>query len=181
MNNPPYVFKEQQLMQPSDDRRNDGGQGRFISVVVQRDPNLSNQMLLPTHSSKVGSAILNKLDETFTDDDTKIPKIENRPDSVALLSAIQQIITLFLINGYAFKGDVVSVSDSTSALAKYVITLTAPVTLWGSRILQLEGDPLDNNFLLKAVAEYIRRSGYETTSKTKFDGPTQKITLTVTS
>ena len=146
-------------------------------------------MNIQTHSKKVGSTILDKLEETFGDTDSKIPNVGIRPDSSTLLLGIQQIVTLFLINGYAFKGEVVVESNDgdkksstgrKSLFAKYVITLNAPVTLWGGKALQLEGDPLDNDFILKTITEYIRRSGYNNIkSSIKFDGSTEEVTITV--
>ena len=132
-----------------------------------------------THESKVGATILDKLDEIFQSSDSKIPNISYRPDSSILLPAIRQIVTLFLINGYAYNGKVVEDNDSSSA-AKFVIILTAPATLWGSKILQSEGDSLNNDFVLKTVKEYLRRSGYnKITSLIKFNGPTEEVTITV--
>lgn len=180
---PPYVFEEQQALPEgsSEPSMTPDGNARFVPVVVQRDPKLTNKMLIPTHQKMVGATILDKLEENFADTDSKIPKIVNRPDSVALLSGLRQIVTLFLMNGYAFKGDV-AMSDKKGggALAKYVVTLSASATLWSGKVLQSEGDPLDNNFLLKTLTEYIRRSGYDNTkSSIKYDGQTEEITITV--
>jgi len=131
-----------------------------------------------THSSKVGSTILDKLEETFRETELKIPNVVYQPNSSTLLSSgIRQIVSLFLINGYAFNGEVVE-NDAVSK--KYVITLNAPVILWGGKALQFEGEPLDNDFLLKTIIEYIRRSGYsKIKSSSKFNGSMQEITITV--
>ena len=178
---PPYVFEEQQIPPEgsSEPSMTPSGNARFIPVVVKRDPKLTNKMLIPTHQAKVGSTILDKLEETFADTDSKIPRIGTKPDYVTLLSGIRQIVTLFLINGYAFKGDVTAVAGTGGALAKYVVTLSASATLWSGKVLQSEGDPLDNNFLLKTLTEYIRRSGYDTKSSIKYDGATEELTITV--
>ena len=42
---------------------------------------------------------------------------------------------------------------------KILVTLNAPAILWGGRILQLEGDPLSNDFFTKAAVELIGRAG----------------------
>lgn len=72
---PPVVFQE---MQPGD-QESEGGKTNFVPVVVKRDPALTNALLVPTHSSRVGSAILDKLEETFRDTDLKLPNLGNRP------------------------------------------------------------------------------------------------------
>jgi len=180
INDPLFVFEEQQIPPEgsSQERTDARGNARFVPVVVKRDPTLTNAMLIPTHSSKVGSTILDKLEETFRETELKIPNVVYRRNSSTLLSSgIRQIVSLFLINGYAFNGEVVE-NDAVSK--KYVITLNAPVTLWGGKVLQLEGEPLDNDFLLKTITEYIRRSGYsKIKSSTKFNGSMQEITITV--
>jgi hypothetical protein len=52
--------------------------------------------------------------------------------------------------------------------------------LWSGKVLQAEGDPLDNDFLLMTMNEYIKRSGYETTkSVIKYDGSNEELTITV--
>lgn len=179
---PPYVFEEQQVPPEgsSEPRMTPNGNARFVPVIVQRDPKLTNKMLIPTHQAKVGATILNKLEENFRDTDSKIPDVGYQPDSVKLLSGIRQIVILFLISGYAFRADVTSVTGTSGALATYVVTLSAPATLWSGKVLQAEGDPLDNDFLLKTLTEYIRRSGYENTkSSIKYDGATEELAITV--
>lgn len=180
---PPFVFEEQQI--PPDGSSvpstNPNGTANFIPVIVRRDPKLTNKLLVPTHDKKVGATILDKLEETFAETDSKIPKVGYKPDSVTLLSGIRQIVTLFLINGYAFKADVVAMTPATGALATYVITLSGSATVWSGKVLQSEGDPLGNNFLLKTISEYIRRSGYEDIqASVKYEGSNDEVvTITV--
>jgi len=179
INDPLFVFEEQQIPPEgsSQERTDAKGNARFVPVVVKRDPTLTNDMLIPIHSSKVGSTILDKFEENLKETELKIPNVVYRPNSSTLFLGIRQIVKLFLINGYAFNGEVV---ENDGVTKKYVITLNAPVTLWGGKALQLEGEPLDNDFLLKTITEYIRRSGYsKIKSSTKFNGSTQEITLPV--
>lgn len=180
---PPYIFEEQQIPPEGSEipSTNENGNARFIPVIVKRDPNkLTNKMLIPTHRAIVGATILDKLELTFGETDVKIPKIGYKPDSVALLSGLRQIVQLFLINGYAFKGEVSSSGAAAAALATYKVSLSAPATLWSGKVLQAEGDPLDNDFLLMTMNEYIKRSGYETTkSVIKYDGSNEELTITV--
>jgi hypothetical protein len=42
---------------------------------------------------------------------------------------------------------------------KFVVTINTPAILWGGRILQLEGDPLSNDFFTKTAVELIGRAG----------------------
>ena len=181
---PPFIFEEQQI--PSEDsdisRMKPNGTARFIPVIVKRDPKLTNKMLIPTHQAMVGASILDKLELTFAETDGKIPNVGYKPDSLTLMGGLRQIVNLFLIGGYAFQGDIASVGGGNSggALATYKVSLSAPATLWSGKVLQLEGDPLDNDFLLKTLNEYIRRSGYETTkSVIKYEGTNEEILITV--
>jgi hypothetical protein len=179
---PPYVFEEQQIPPEGSDipSMKPNGTARFIPVIVKRDPKLTNKMLIPTHTAKVGASILDKLELTFAETDVKIPNFDSKPDSIQLLTALQKIVNLFLINGYAFQGEVVSVASSGAAGATYKVSLSAPATLWSGKVLQVEGDPLDNDFLLKTLNEYIRRNGYETTkSAIAYDGANEEIRITV--
>jgi hypothetical protein len=75
--NPPLVFEEQQVIDRGEDVPNE-----FVRGIVRRDPELTNDRLVPEHSKQVGAAILKKLDEIFGDTDSTLPKIANgsRPD-----------------------------------------------------------------------------------------------------
>ena len=181
---PPYVFEEQQIPPEGSEipSTNPNGTARFVPVVVQRDPKLTNAMLVPTHQAMVGATVLDKLEANFAETELKIPKLGDKPDSLSLLSGLRAIVNIFLISGYAFKGEVTAAASSTTngALATYIISLSAPATLWSGKVLQLEGDPLDNDFLLKTLNEYIRRCGYETAkSVIKYDGNNEELTITV--
>ncbi|KAL3923519.1 MAG: hypothetical protein SGILL_001609 [Bacillariaceae sp.] len=175
---PPFVYQE---MQP-DNQEGEGGTTSFVPVVVRRNPSLTNDLLVPTHSSRVGSAVLDKLEETFRDSDLRLPKLGERPDSETLFSAIQKLVNLFLINGYAFRADVSMIPSDEKGSAKgtkYVINLQAPAILWSGTVLKMEKEPLSNDFLLKTMTELIGRAGYRITSSTKFDGTSEEIVATV--
>jgi hypothetical protein len=73
-------------------------------------------------------------------------------------------------------------SDSnqvSSSGAKIIISLNAPVTLWGGTILQMEGAALNNDFLQKTVMELLKRAGYLSTSQVKYDGLREELTITI--
>jgi hypothetical protein len=76
---PPFVFQEMQPAEQQQDNESDGGKTKFVSVIVRRDPRLTNNMLVPVHSAKVGSAILDRLEDIFGSTDSRIPKLGNRP------------------------------------------------------------------------------------------------------
>lgn len=188
---PPYVFEEQQMVvqteggSSSSDEPTSNTPARFVPVVVQRDPNLTNKMLVPTHDKKVGAKILDKLQEIFADTDSRIPTSYNNNEpghSATLLAGIRQIVNIFLLSGYAFKGNT-DVATTTAGTTTYVVTLSASATLWSGKVLQQEGDPLNNNFLLKTLTEYIRRCGYSyenIKSSIKYEGTNEEvITITV--
>jgi hypothetical protein len=72
-----------------------------------------------------------------------------------------------------------STATTAASGTKFVVTLQAPAILWGGRVLQIEGDPLSNDFFLKTVTELITRAGYQCISSTKFDGIFEDIALTI--
>lgn len=75
---PPLVFEEQKAVDQGEDKPQ-----KFVPVLIKRDPSITNAMLGPEHSRMVGAAILDKLEETFGETDSAIPKIErySKPDS----------------------------------------------------------------------------------------------------
>eukprot|EP00980_Cylindrotheca_fusiformis_P020298 scaffold7340_cov128-Cylindrotheca_fusiformis.AAC.1 len=186
---PPSVFEENQAI--------DEGEGKpmnFVDVVVKRDPSLTNAMLGPEHSRIVGSVILDRLDEIFGQTDSAIPFIEKgskpeptdaslSPLTELLLAALQQLVNLFLVNGYAFGGNASLTAEGTNPWsakgASFLISLNAPATLWGGKILQKEGAIISNSFVTKAATELIRRSGYEVASSIKYDGTTENISINI--
>ena len=66
---PPFVFEEKQPVDVGDDQPQ-----QFVSQIVRRDPNLSNEQLAPEHSRRVGKAILNYLDTSLGDTGAGLPK-----------------------------------------------------------------------------------------------------------
>jgi hypothetical protein len=84
-------------------------------------------------------------------------------------------INLFLINGFAFNGEVEIASQPSSpgsaAGAKFCLTLTSPANLWGGQSLQFQRAQLDNAYLLKTATELVRRLGYNVVSSSvKYEG-----------
>jgi hypothetical protein len=75
---PPQVFSERKPVEVGENEPQ-----QFTSVVIKRDPSLTNDKLGPTHTQIVASSILKKLEETFADTDARLPKVapNSRPDA----------------------------------------------------------------------------------------------------
>lgn len=144
---PAGVFKEQQPILPDDpDFNPDSPTTQFRDVLVRRPAELSDVKSLPSiHSQRTGDAILSTLMDTFSNTTARID-----PSSTTMLPAVNQIINLFLISGYAVSGTA-TLSPAYDALT---ITLTNPATLWGER--SLKKYPVTNCFLLKTVLSYLQ-------------------------
>lgn len=84
-NDPPMMFEEQQPVDQGEDQPQ-----KFVPVVVKRDPKITNDKLGAEHSRMVGSAILDRLQETFAGTDSALPKIApmSRPSSGELISFV---------------------------------------------------------------------------------------------
>mmetsp|Transcript_17807 Transcript_17807/g.26340 ORF Transcript_17807/g.26340 Transcript_17807/m.26340 type:complete len:369 (-) Transcript_17807:595-1701(-) len=172
---PSKMFVEQQPenYDPSDDKPT-----VFVKRVVQRT--LPDDQLEIEHDRLVGKAILDRLDETFGSTPGGLPKFEDlfvRPSSAALLRSFQQLVKLFLVNGYAWDGDVVISSQQP---LEFCFSLTTPCTLWSGQALQQRGASPNNGFVLKAATEYAREAGYQVPrSRLKYEGNVEKAFLTL--
>jgi hypothetical protein len=78
LQDPAVVFNERKPIEVPEDEPQ-----QFTTVVVKRDPAITNDKLAPTHSQLVASSILTKLDETFGETDARIPKVapQSRPSA----------------------------------------------------------------------------------------------------
>lgn len=176
--NPPFMFEEQQPQNNGDDEPN-----TFVPIIIKRDPKLTNEMLGPEHSRIVGSTILDKLEETFGGTDSALPRIvrDSKPDAETLLAALKQLVNLFLINGYAYSGNA-TLSSKRVGFASgttFKITLVAPATLWGGKVLQGDGEKLNNSFFTKTATELITRAGYRSSSSVTYDGSNEEVSITL--
>jgi hypothetical protein len=140
---PPLVFEEKQPVEVGDDEPQ-----QFVSRLVRRDASITNAMLPREHDHRVGLAILNRLDDVFGSTSNV-----GLPETVAsrqrVLPALQQLVKLFLINGFAFEGSAVRLDDpqQPGSRDQFCLSLTSPATLWGTRSLQQEGNVLLNDYL----------------------------------
>ncbi|KAL7524837.1 hypothetical protein ACHAXR_000737, partial [Thalassiosira sp. AJA248-18] len=179
INNPPMVFEEQQPVEVGEDLPQE-----FNTVVVKRDPSLSNDDLPRKHTELVGNAILDKLVEKFGDTASAIPKIEpgSRPDANTLLAAIKQMVNLFLVSGFAWDGNAVLLnndgiqSNEDAAGAQFSITFTSPATLWSGQSLKAKKAILTNDFALKTVKIMMSRAGYDIANDSVKYANNQEIT-----
>lgn len=86
-NNPSSVFEEQQPIErvgkdDEDDEPEKPKLQRFSTVVIRRDPGITNEILPELHRKRVGKAILERLDEVFGTTDSSLPQFPagSRPD-----------------------------------------------------------------------------------------------------
>ncbi|CAB9511485.1 expressed unknown protein [Seminavis robusta] len=185
LQNPAVVFNEQKPIEVPEDEPQ-----RFETVVIKRDPALTNDKLASTHSQLVALAILNKLDETFGTTDARIPKVDpqSRPSADAVLASVSQLVKLFLINGYAWDGKA-SISKNSAAVdgdasgTQISINLTAPANIWSGQALQLRnklGGGVSNSFILTCANELVRRMGYEiAATSVSYTGTNEICTFTL--
>ena len=167
---PPLVFEEQQPVQVGENELQ-----KFNTVVVKRDPSLTNNDLMQRHTEIVGNSIYDKLIEKFGDTASAIPKIEAGSDANAILAAIKQMVNLFLVSGFAWDGNVTMQSGEAKG-TQYTITFTSPATLWSGQCLKAKNAALINDFALKTVKAMMTRAGYRVENATVKYSNNQEIT-----
>lgn len=174
---PPMVFEEQQPIIVGEDEKQ-----QFISKVIKRDPSLDNSKLAQRHDELVGEKILDKLNETFAQTASAIPSIQAGSSSINQIQAsIQQLVNLFLINGYAFNGSVnIKKEGKNGGLsgAQIDIILTAPANLWSGQALQLKKAFPTNDFIAKTTKVMLRRAGFQVSSSVKYTSSDEITTIT---
>lgn len=139
---PPMVFSEKQPIEVPE-----GEPQKFADVVIRRDPTITNDRLGAEHSKRVGTLILNRLNEIFDNTPSAIPKpstASSRANATELVAALQQLVNLFVLNGYAFGG---SVSLGQTNPVQISISLTSPATIWSGQALIKERSAVSNSFL----------------------------------
>ena len=180
----PEFFEEQQLVtststSTNNDDKDEGDQQTWKSVVIRRDPSLqlnSADQLLSAHSRMVGTGILQYLRELYggttsalPDYRTNLADYDNRPNvknPVMMRDALQQLVNLFLINGFALDGKVSMSSnydndnDKNNKSTRYEIVLTSPATLWSGRALEYGRSKVRNAFVCKAAVVLLEEAGY---------------------
>merc|ERR1712157_373453 len=149
-NNPPAVFEESQPVDVGPDKPM-----KFVPVIVRRNSDLLDNSLLPLeHERIVGNAILDHFEAKLGQTSAALPVLSNRPDNQTILAGLQQLVKIFLINGFAFDG------SAASAGSQFSLTLISPSTLWSGQVLKLRRAKPANDFILKAARIYLQRAGY---------------------
>lgn len=169
---PPSVFEEQQPVEVGESEPQ-----KFVATVIKRDPSLRNDMLAAEHDRLVGSLILDRLEEVFGETDSAIPKIKSgsRPGVDDVAAALSQIVKLFLVNGFAWDGNVSISKPPTSPFdasgAQLCVEFTSPATMWSGKALQLRRSYPVNDFCLKTTKAFLSRCGYSiSSSSVTYDG-----------
>jgi hypothetical protein len=143
---PARVFEEQQPVDGGD-TSNDQPQ-TFVSRVIRREASLTNELLPMEHSSRVGKRILDRLDEQFSGSPSGLATFSGRrPTSSELLAALDQLVKLFLLNGFAWDGSAALVAEPLDGKLQFCLSLTSPATIWGGKALQNEKSVLQNDYL----------------------------------
>jgi hypothetical protein len=174
-NMPETIFEEQQPQESAD-----GEQQKFVTRVIRRDPTISNNELASRHSRLVGKAVIDRLNEIFGNTTSDIPPIPTSLlDQQAILSSLTQLMKLFLLNGFAFDGNVAVVNQDSSG-TEFCITLRNPANLWSGKALKQRGANPCNCFLLIAALELVSRSKLRVVSSSvKYDSNTEKSYLKI--
>jgi hypothetical protein len=171
--NPSLIFQEQEAI--VDDANPDSPQ-QFVTRVVQRRPEWSNNALLPTiHDQLVGEAILNYFIQVFGDTTSAIPSLglfvssnelinETRGSkpvatSSQILASLQQLANLFVISGFAWDRNVIMVPNKNPVFTTIQVKFIHPATLWSGQALQLKHAYPTNDFYRKAAVALLTRAG----------------------
>lgn len=146
---------------------------RFRPVVVRRT--YRDSELVSVFDQCVGDAILDWLQDTYRDTPIALPERVASLDTIG--AGLDQLVKLFLINGFAWDGRVERQSTS------YRLFLTSPATAYAGRVLSFERTCVRNDFLGKTAKAWLRRnaqgwvvSNYQVTSR---DGQVEETRLTV--
>ena len=158
----PAIFEEQQ---PDPETVDENGlTDKFVKVIVQRDPVLVGKDLKAEHSLRVGASILDQLEATFKETSSALPKIEpgSRPGKISIQKSIEQLVNLFLLNGFALNGkaDVISKEEGNGQMV-VDISLTSPANLWSGQALQFRKADPTNSFITKAACVLLTRAGFQ--------------------
>lgn len=166
----PSIFEEEQPVSTTGDPEIEGQ--RFQSVLVRRS--IPDDELVPSFDRIVGQSILLWLVERFGED--LVPKQLTRQ---RMKASFDQLVTLFVINGYAWNGRV-SEQLSGTAQRTYCFTLESPANIWSSKALSFAKAKIDNDFLGKVVLAWLRTSNIAVSFyKVRIEGNMEKTYVTL--
>lgn len=131
----------------------------------------------------MGAKILDRMNETFSSTMAAIPSLGKNATSIDVVFALQQIIDIFLINGFAFGGSAIlkkSGLNGNASGSTIEIIMKSPANLWSRKALtQMKATP-SNDFVLKTAKVFLQRCGFEVISATvEFPGYDESTTITI--
>lgn len=156
---PETDYEERQPIFP----KSGDGAPTFKSRQVHRAP-VPIQHLAKLHDDRVGKDILDYLMDHTKGTALAIPMATTASndspshDHQDLECALQQLVKLFLISGFASDGDVARHGDGTKST--FVMTLVNPATIWSGQVFQKEKALLRNDYLLKTARQLALEMGF---------------------
>lgn len=175
---PVIVFEEQQPVLLGEDNQ------EFVSKVIRRnEAYLDNSKLPMYHDELVGTKILDKINETFASTKAAISSFDSNASVHDVVKSLQEMVDIFLINGFAFGGTVsakISGANGQASGSTIEIVMNSPANLWsGKALLQKKANPT-NDFVLKTARVLLKRNGFQVTStKVKFTGNEEITTISI--
>ena len=149
--------------------------------VVRRDPAFSDNSKLPQNLQlQVGRNILAYLQNGFRDESYSVPPVPNRTAALADLAAgVQQLLDIFVRNGFAIRARVGSVVEGTGGRGSWKITVEGPANLWGVQTLQFRRAPIADAFDALAVLAFLDAAGFEGSFEVDADSASLEQSWTV--
>lgn len=175
---PAVVFEEQQPVLLGEDNQ------EFVSKVVRRNEAYIDDSKLPMyHDLMVGTKILDKMNETFASTTAAISSFDSNASVNDVVTSLQQMVDIFLINGFAFAGKVSAKKSGANGKASgstIEIIMYSPANFWSRKaLLQKKANPT-NDFVLKTARVLLNRNGFQVSStKVKFTGNEEITTITI--
>ena len=169
------VFTEEQPIRGDGTSNTDAltTQQRFQSVLVRRV--WSDKELVPLFDRFVGESILTWISDRYGTTDIGLPSLSRDVKETELYAGLQQLVKLFVLNGFAWEGRVEPIEQKASSpSASFRLILTSPATAYSSRILAAEDQRrtgITNDFLGKTAQAWIGTSNQWTVSKYKVELP----------
>jgi hypothetical protein len=169
----PFIFEEDQPIKASLEISGENVQ-RFESVLVRR--NIANDELSYVFDKTVGQSILDWMIERYGGS-VDLPR---KLSQLTMTGSFEQLVKLFVINGYAWSGNVSEESFPAKAQRTFCFSLESPTNLWSAKALAFERSKIDNNFLGKVILEWLRGTNISALDyKVRTEGNLEKTYVTV--
>lgn len=149
--------------------------------VVRRDAAFADNSKLPQNLQlQVGRNILAYLQNGFRDEAYNAPPLPSRTATlVELAGSVQQILDIFVKNGFAIRANVGSVVESKGGGGSWKITVVGPANLWGVQTLQFRRAPISDTFDGLAVLALLDAAGFEGAFEVEADSTSLEQSWTV--